>query len=132
MLTSKGLSQWLSRACSGQPSASTQPQISCQELSLVERGEGRQATGVVACEAAWMYGTLVCTHALKMEGVKFVWGAHVFLRDVLYAQPCLLRGGFKCGWCARGCGGGLSWAHALSSAGVKHSLDCSLGKHSIM
>lgn len=74
MLTSKGLNQWLSRACSGQPSASTQPQISCQELSLVERGEGRQATGVVACEAVWMYGTLVCTHALKMEGVKFVWG----------------------------------------------------------
>lgn len=34
--------------------------------------------------------------------------------------------------CVRAMGVGLSCAHALHSAGVKHSLDGSLGKHSIM
>lgn len=78
-------------------------------------------------------GVVVCTHSGNTEGVKFVCvGARVCLRDVLHAQLCLLRGRFKCGRCAQGCGMGLSCAHARPSAGVKHSLDCSLGKHSIM
>ena len=42
-----------------------------------------------------------------------------------------LAAGSACVACTRAAGMGLSCAHALPSAGVKHSLDSSLGKHSI-
>lgn len=64
--------------------------------------------------------------------------ARAFLRDLLctlsvHACVCEFQLPVTvCGVCVRAVGVGLSRAHALPSAGVKHSLDSSLGKHSIM
>lgn len=64
--------------------------------------------------------------------------ARVFLQDLLCAlsvHACVCESQLPvtvCVVCVRAVGVELSCAHELPSAGVKHSLDSSLGKHSIM